>query len=68
MAGEINVIAKIIPKNAAFIYLVNGSAVEPPILVEVRTDDPGSPANGQIWLRSDLAWLLFIIGSFIGSI
>lgn len=25
-----------------------------PLYVEVRTDDPGTPVTGQIWLRSDI--------------
>ena len=24
------------------------------LTIEARTDDPGSPATGQIWLRTDL--------------
>lgn len=24
--------------------------------VELRTADPGTPTDGQIWLRSDLQW------------
>jgi hypothetical protein len=25
-----------------------------PLIVELRTSDPASPVNGQIWLRTDL--------------
>ena len=65
---SVELIAKIAPKNAAFTGLVDGSQIIPPIVIELRSDDPGSPVEGQIWLRNDLVWALFIIGSFIGSI
>jgi len=31
----------------------------------VRTDDPASPAEGELWLRSDLAELRTLVGETI---
>jgi len=33
--------------------------------VPVRTDDPASPSEGELWLRSDLTELRALIGSSV---
>jgi len=35
------------------LFLVTGRAT-PPVYLECRTSDPGSPTNGEMWLRTDL--------------
>jgi hypothetical protein len=40
--------------NAVFNIRVGGTWTAVVGFVELRTSDPGSPANGRVWLRTDL--------------